>query len=98
MIYSTFIFPILQRIYWYKVRNRFAEWENLILKDNPVHVSTMDNINYVLYKNDVLSKLIYAGSFEWAEQEWIKSFLKPGMVFYDIGANIGFYTFIAANQ
>ena len=96
MIYSTFIFPILQRIFWHKVKTRSAYWEKLIEKNDPVQVSTLDNINYILYKNDVLSKYIYAGRFEWEDQEWIKSFLKPGMVFYDIGANIGFYTFIAA--
>lgn len=96
MIYSTFIFPIRQRIFWRKVKSRSAEWDKLIAKSDPVHISTLDNINYILYKNDVLSKYIYAGRFEWEEQEWIKSFLKPGMVFYDVGANIGFYTFIAA--
>lgn len=30
--------------------------------------------------------------------EWIKSEMKPGQVFYDIGANIGVYTIIAARQ
>jgi FkbM family methyltransferase len=30
--------------------------------------------------------------------EWIKSEMKPGQIFYDIGANIGVYTIIAARQ
>jgi FkbM family methyltransferase len=30
--------------------------------------------------------------------EWIRSEMKPGQVFYDIGANIGVYTIIAARQ
>ena len=30
--------------------------------------------------------------------EWIKSEMKPGQVFYDIGANIGVYTIMAARQ
>jgi FkbM family methyltransferase len=30
--------------------------------------------------------------------EWIRSELKPGQIFYDIGANIGVYTIVAASQ
>jgi len=96
MIYSKIIFPISQRLFWLKVKQRKKDWKKMI-KDNSFRsVKTLDDINFVLYKEDVLSEVIYAGSFEWAEKEWVKSFLKPNFVFYDIGANIGFYTLIAA--
>lgn len=37
------------------------------------------------------------GTYELPVQEKLASLLKPGMVFYDVGANIGFFTIIAAN-
>lgn len=36
------------------------------------------------------------GTFEPAVQEFLASYLKPGMVVYDIGANVGFLSMIAA--
>jgi FkbM family methyltransferase len=40
--------------------------------------------------------VLYNGSVELPVQETLRAYLHPGMVFYDIGANIGFYTLIAA--
>jgi len=36
--------------------------------------------------------------FEIAECRFVMNFLKPGMVFFDIGANLGQYTLLAAQQ
>ncbi|MBU0766674.1 FkbM family methyltransferase [Patescibacteria group bacterium] len=38
------------------------------------------------------------GEYEVASMEYCKNFLKPGMVFVDVGANIGLFTLMAARQ
>jgi FkbM family methyltransferase len=52
-----------------------------------------------VYPNDIIGRAIYLnGMFEIAECRFVMSFLKPGMVFFDIGANLGQYTLLAAQQ
>ncbi|MBI5540690.1 MAG: FkbM family methyltransferase [Bacteroidia bacterium] len=96
MIYPRIIFPIKQRLFWKGVRKRLKSWDKIVEEKESTKIITTDNIRFNLYKDDVLSKLIYAENFEWAEKEWLKSFLKPGMICYDLGANIGFYTLLSA--
>jgi FkbM family methyltransferase len=38
----------------------------------------------------------WLGSYEWEMQKRMAKQLKPGSVFYDVGANVGFYTLLAA--
>lgn len=38
----------------------------------------------------------WLGSYEWEKQQEVQRFLKLGSVFYDIGANVGIYTLLAA--
>ena len=49
-----------------------------------------------LYGDSELCRLIYLGSFETAERDFVKRFLRPGDLFVDVGANIGLFTLIAA--
>lgn len=49
-----------------------------------------------LYFDSELSRLIYDGHFERAEREFIRSFLRPGDTFVDVGANIGLFSLIAS--
>lgn len=46
---------------------------------------------------DELSRLIYCEDFEWQERRFLNTFLEPGDIFVDVGANIGLYTVIAAH-
>ncbi|MEQ8541429.1 MAG: FkbM family methyltransferase [Coleofasciculus sp. D1-CHI-01] len=41
---------------------------------------------------------LFCGGFENQETEFLQQTLKPGSIFFDIGANGGFYTVIAAKQ
>src|SRR3989338_2531024 len=50
---------------------------------------------YVTSPNEVLVKLNSCKK-EPETVEWIETFLKPGDVFYDIGANVGAYSLVAA--
>lgn len=39
---------------------------------------------------------VYIGNYERAETKLVRSFLKPGMTVLDVGANVGYYTALAA--
>ena len=52
-----------------------------------------------IYPNDIIGASIFVnGMFEPAECKFVTKFLKPGMVFFDVGANLGQYTLLAARQ
>jgi FkbM family methyltransferase len=47
--------------------------------------------------NDIVGKYIsYFGSWEPCLTEWLKSTLKPGDIFIDVGANVGYFSLLAA--
>ena len=46
--------------------------------------------------SDVIQRDIYSGVYEPFETEWLKRLLRPGMTFVDVGANVGYYTWLAA--
>jgi FkbM family methyltransferase len=46
---------------------------------------------------EVMNKALFLyGIFEISETRLVQSFLRPGMTFVDVGANIGYYTLVAA--
>jgi len=47
--------------------------------------------------SDYLQRQMYAGSFERLETEIVVKALRPGMTFVDVGANVGYYTALAAH-
>ena len=47
--------------------------------------------------SDYIQRSIYLGTFEPAETLEVKSYLKEGMTFVDAGANVGYYTLLAAS-
>ena len=51
---------------------------------------------FSLDTSDYLQRHIYAGSFERKETRTVRKFLRPGMTFVDVGANVGYYTALAA--
>jgi FkbM family methyltransferase len=46
--------------------------------------------------SDWLQRHMYAGSFERNETKIVRQILRPGMTFVDVGANVGYYTALAA--
>jgi FkbM family methyltransferase len=46
--------------------------------------------------SDYIQRHIYAGSFERTESAIVRRMVRPGMTFVDVGANIGYYTALAA--
>jgi FkbM family methyltransferase len=59
--------------------------------------ATIFGLRVPLDLSDVIQRDIYTGIFEPAETRFVKSFLKPGMTFVDVGANVGYYTWLAAS-
>ena len=56
-----------------------------------------DKLTIRLYKDSVLSKLIFDG-FENEELDFVERFLTSGDTFFDIGANIGLFSLIASRK
>jgi FkbM family methyltransferase len=47
--------------------------------------------------SDLIQRSIYLGVFEPEESAHVTSYLKRGMTFVDVGANVGYYTLMAAS-
>lgn len=76
-------------------------WRYLQTKhpDKPRIVRLGKNLKVRVYPYDVIGKRIFIdGLFEKEECRFVTGFLKPGMIFLDIGANLGQYTLLAAQQ
>lgn len=71
-------------------------WEQVIKNERRFLHRLKNNLKIYLYKDSMLSKLIY-NDFENMEETFIKSYLKTGDIFFDIGANIGFHTINAGH-
>ena len=48
--------------------------------------------------SDFVSRMIYLGAFEQRETSIVLRHLRPGMTFVDIGANVGYFTLLAASR
>jgi FkbM family methyltransferase len=48
--------------------------------------------------SDFIQRQIYLGTFEPKETVSVKGYLRPGMTFVDVGANVGYYTALAATK
>ena len=51
-----------------------------------------------LARNDACGAAILSGSFELIEQQFMQTYLRPGMTVLDIGAHHGFYTLLASRR
>ena len=52
---------------------------------------------FSLDTSDYLQRQVYAGSFERLETRLVRKVLRPGMTFVDVGANVGYYSALAAH-
>jgi len=46
---------------------------------------------------DFIQRSIYLGTFGPIESRWVRAYLKSGMTVVDVGANVGYYSFLAAS-
>lgn len=45
-----------------------------------------------------IQRSISLNNFEIAETKWVTDYLRPGMTFVDVGANVGYFSLLAARQ
>jgi FkbM family methyltransferase len=95
---SRILFSIRQRLFWMRVRKRRSAWAAIPQDGRSAETLLPEGIRISLETGNELSAAIYCGSFEWAEREWLNTALKPGNVFFDIGANIGLMSLLGAQK
>lgn len=88
---------------WANVRPRAIRWRLLQshIPDDGLIISLNGPgaLKVRIRRSDVVGRAIFEnGLFEPAEVEFVRRFLKPGMVFFDVGANLGQYTVVGAAQ
>jgi FkbM family methyltransferase len=77
-------------------RQRDARWKRLT-NDQVVFKSRIEpDVQMWLYRDNILAYALYCKDFEDSERRFLRTFLRPGDIFVDIGANIGLFTLIAA--
>jgi FkbM family methyltransferase len=65
----------------------------------PIITRMIDGLKVRLYPEDIIGRDIFIhGRFEPKETRFVAGFLKPGMIFFDIGANLGQYTLLGAQR
>jgi FkbM family methyltransferase len=47
---------------------------------------------------EAIQRWIYMGTFEPSETALVRAWLRPGMTFIDVGANVGYFTLLAASR
>jgi FkbM family methyltransferase len=88
---------------WYAAHPRSIAWQ-IKHAMGPVHpiitpLGWGEGLKVRIYSRDVIGKSVYQhGVFEPSEARLVTQFLKPGMVFFDLGANFGQYTVLAAER
>jgi FkbM family methyltransferase len=70
-------------------------WDNLFNEKGFFEFNLENDVKINLYKDSVLSRLIYEG-FEREETDYLTKILKKGDIFVDIGTNIGLFSLIAS--
>lgn len=80
----------------YLKQRRLDWWKSQVGKQEYVEKVVHPDIRMKLYFDSWLCHSIYYGEFETGEISFLNTFLKPGDVFIDIGANIGLYALVAA--
>jgi FkbM family methyltransferase len=69
------------------------------MRNTPNQIKIIDGINFELDLNEIIdSSLFYSNTFEPKNEILINDSVKPGMVVFDIGANIGYHTFRFAQK
>ena len=80
------------------ILDRIKAWRRIKATGDPVTIQVQNGQKLKLYPDSVLSESIYIGRFENAELDFVSRYLKKGDVFFDIGANIGLFSVVAAGK
>ncbi len=75
------------------VRMLHWRWQmrNLLTRHRPI-VFHAGQFPLKMYPDGSIPEVLYSGSFEATERDFVAAFLQPGMTVVDAGANVGLYT------
>ena len=100
ILYHLIKGTLLERIQWelrqYRSRRRLVWWNAQAQNRIKFVAMLQQGVKIYLYFDSELSKYIFFNEFELKERHFLNTFLRPGDVFVDVGANIGLFTLIAA--
>ena len=85
----------LLRPYWFSGKGRLLK--ALGPSSGRVH-SRIFGFDMELELQDSIQRQVYLGIFEPWETRFVTQYLQPGMTFLDVGANIGYFTALAASR
>jgi len=74
-----------------------ARFLNLLTVPTGVRSARIFGARFELDLSEFIQRQVYLGTFEPRETSLVKGYLKPGMTFIDVGANIGYYTALGAS-
>lgn len=89
----TLLFKIRRHFLIYGLKAFGKAWEN---KNYSFCLPDGSPFDYPL--NSAIGRALFSGGFEVAEVEFMRQLLKPGDIVFDVGANGGLFTIIAAKQ
>lgn len=82
-----------------KQERSLRKWQEFLNSDNDyIYKKLKNKLKLKLYKNSILSEIIYLNKFEKSELVFIEKVLKKGDVFFDIGANIGLFSLVVSKK
>jgi FkbM family methyltransferase len=71
---------------------------NLVVPNGGMRNARVFGLQFKLDLADWIQRLIYLGAYEPLETRLVARFLAPGMTVVDVGANVGYYTALAASR
>ena len=71
---------------------------NLVTPNEGIRNARVFGLLFELDLGDWIQRSIYLGTFEPLETRLVAGFLAPGMTVIDVGANVGYYTALAASR
>ncbi len=95
---------------WDFITDRVADWLrpfsfkgkgrllNFLTRQNRLVTSEIFGSRMNLDLSDYIQRNVHLGTFEPFETRIIRDYLKPGMVFVDVGANVGYFTALGASR
>jgi FkbM family methyltransferase len=93
---------------WYRARASAIEWRSRrVASSVRWHLARLrpeltcrieDGAELTVPSRSQIARGLYEGFYEARERRFLRGFLRPGDVFYDIGANVGLYSVLAATM
>lgn len=84
----------LIRPFWFRGKYRLL---NLLVPNDGIRNAQVFGLQFELDLADWIQRSVYLGTFDPLETRLVAGFLTPGMTVVDVGANVGYYSALAAS-